>query len=682
MSFKDLNLAYTYSSISSDLLNDFYIPVLSEAVKYDRIAGYFNSTSLAIAARALSNFVNNKGKMRLLCGAQLDEEDLNSILNANEIKEQISNSFLNDINNLESGFVKNHVKLLAWMVANKDLEIKIAIKRDNGGYFGGIFHSKNGLMWDKEDNCLSFTGSNNETASGWLNNIEKFKLFSSWEEEKYVVPDIEEFNSLWNNEFDYLDVFEIPNAAKLGLIKLAPKNEEDLEELLDVIRKNSSVNGDKRELYPHQIDAINAWFKNANKGIFEMATGTGKTFTSIKAVEKLKVNITNLIVVIACPLAHLAEQWKLDVEKLGFAHVYSIYGSANSNWKNDLERLVFNLKLGVIDDAVVVTTHNTFSSEFFINKINDIDNPLLLIVDEMHHVGSLKYKSGLLNKYNYRLGLSATPSRYMDDEGTNYLLDYFGGIIFKFDIEDALFNTDKEGKPFLTPYYYCPIRIMFTGEESEEYKKLSLSIAQLYTRLDNKHDKSVNEALQNAIRKRKRLVNNAERKYDVLIDILNKIDDLDHLIIFCSPQQRGTVLKILKDMGIGPVHSFTNKEGTKRTNEFHGLSEREYLLKMFDKGEYKVLIAMKCLDEGVDVPSADKVIIMSSTTNPMEYIQRRGRVLRRYPNKNKAMIYDMVVIPEERFDSLIKSENERIWDFITTAKNSSYAIDLIEKWGL
>lgn len=682
MSFKDLNLKYNYSSIASNLLDDFYIPVLSEAVKYDRIAGYFNSTSLAIAARGLSNFITNDGKMRILCGAQLDEDDLNSILNANKIKEQISTSFLKDINTLKNGFVKNHVKLLAWMIANNDLEIKIAIKKDNDGYSNGIFHSKNGLLWDGEGNCLSFTGSNNETASGWFNNIEKFKLFLSWEDEKYVVPDIKEFNAIWNNELDFLDVFEIPKAAKLGLIRLAPKSEEDFNKLLESIGKGDSASNDKRELYPHQIDAIDAWFKNGNKGIFEMATGTGKTFTSIKATEKLKKDISNLVVVIACPLAHLAEQWKLDIRKVGFSHIFDIYGSANSNWKTDLDNLIFNLKLGIFDEAVIITTHDTFSSEFFIDKLRNIHNPLLLIVDEMHHVGSSKYQSGLLNKYEYRLGLSATPSRYMDDEGTNYLLEYFGGIIFKFDIEDALFNTDKDGKSFLTPYCYCPIRIQFNEEELDEYKKLSLTIAQLYSRLNNKYNADVNESLQNAIRKRKRLVNNVESKYDALIDILNKIDNLDHLIIFCSPQQRLNVLKILKDMDIGPVHSFTSKEGTKRVDKFDGLSEREYLLKMFDKGEYKALIAMKCLDEGVDVPSADKVIIMSSTTNPMEYIQRRGRVLRRYPNKDKAIIYDMVVIPEERFDSLIKSENNRIWDFITTAKNSSYAINLIEKWGL
>lgn len=681
MSFKDLDFKYNYSSVSSDLLNDFYIPALSEAIKYDRIVGYFNSTSLAIAAKGIVNFIRNNGKMRLLCGVQLNEDDLNSILLVDEIKNEISNSFLEDICNLEEGIVKNHVKLLAWMVVKGNLEIKIGVKKDKNGYSGGMLHSKNGLMWDNEDNCLSFTGSNNETASGWLRNIEKFKLFLSWENDNYVRPDIEEFNVLWNNEFDSLEVFDIPNASKLGLIKIAPKNEDDFNELVKKINKESTVN-DKRELYPHQKEAIDSWFKNDNKGIFEMATGTGKTFTSIKAIERLANDEKMLVTVIACPFAHLAEQWKKDIEKFGISRVFDIYSSANSNWKKDLNRLIFNINLGIDDNAIILTTHNTFSSDVFINELDNLKNPSLLVVDEMHHVGSSKFKEGLLDSYDYRLGLSATPSRFMDDEGTDLLLNYFGGVVFKFEIADALIRTNNKGETFLTPYCYCPMRVKFDAEEEEEYTKLSAVIAQLYARIKNRNENNLNEQLQRLVRKRKRLINNVKMKYDVLIDILNQLKTVDHLIIFCSPQQRQKVLEILNELNVGPVHSFTSNEGTKRKEKFGGISEREYLLKEFDKGEYKVLVAMKCLDEGVDVPSADKVIIMSSTTNPMEYIQRRGRVLRRYPGKEKATIYDMVVIPEGNFKSLTDSETERMWDFIMTARNSSYAIKLLEKWGL
>lgn len=462
MSFKDLKLNSTYNSSKNDLVIEFYGPVLSEAVSYDRVTGFFNSKSLALVASGLKGFISNNGKMRLLCGSELQKDDIDAILNSSEIAEKLSDSFLNDLNNISDEIELNHIKLLAWMVDNDFLDIKIGIVKNNKGYIGGILHEKTGILSDKFGNTIVFSGSNNETNFGWVSggfgNIEKFKVFLSWEDSKFIVDDLNSFEEYWNNENKFLEVLSIPNAAKEGLIKLAPKNIDEVMKL--PLEFNICSNSkDKRKLRDYQEEAISKWCENNKKGIFKMATGTGKTFTALNCISSALNDDLNLITVIACPYAHLTEQWLNDVENNLGIKCYSIYASANTNWKKDFADLVFKLRLGIIKKAIILTTHNTFSMDFFRDKISEINNPLLLVVDEMHKVVSDKFSRGLLECYEYRLGLSATPEVYNNEVGTNFVLSYFGGIIYSFDLDDALNNCDEEGKTYLTPYEYLPQRV-------------------------------------------------------------------------------------------------------------------------------------------------------------------------------------------------------------------------------
>lgn len=678
MSFKEIDsqIKSTYKSSQNNLVNDFYNLVLSESVKYDRITGYFNSSSLAIAARGLINFIDNDGHMRLLCGSELSKEDLKSILNANDLKNLINKKFIANINNIENEFINNHVKILGWMISNNLLEIKIGIKKNNKSLFGGMLHSKIGLLYDDNDNIISFDGSVNETANGWINNIESLKVFKSWEDRKFMNDDISDFELYWNNQDPSLEVLDIPEASKRKLIEIAPKDKYELKKLIMKTKSN-----EKKKLFSHQKIAINSWFKNNKKGIFEMATGTGKTFTALKCLEKV-LNEENVLTVIACPYAHLAEQWKNELNEMKLGKIHSFYGSANSNWRNEFDKLKINYQLGLNFKNIIITTHNTFSSADFINKIEECQIKKFLIVDEMHHVGSSSFQLGLLPSYDYRLGLSATPSRFMDDEGTNFLLSYFMKIVFRFSLTEALNSINPAtNKSFLTPYEYYPIKIELNSDELKEYKKLSKKIAKIsYIQKENEN----NERLKNLIFKRRNIINNASNKYEVLKETLNNLDHKNHLIIYCSDKQMDQVLNILDEKDFSR-HKFTQKENPKQSKKFGDISERELILKSFDKGNYQALVAMKCLDEGVDVPSADQVIIMSSTTNPIEYIQRRGRVLRRYPNKEKAYIYDFSVIPDERdiyVEKIIKSESKRLYDFINNSINKTESYNLLEKWGV
>lgn len=692
MTFKDIG-AYinsNYNSRNNDLIKEFYVPVLKEAKRYDRIAGYFNSSSLAVAAKGIGEFIATGGHMRILCGTQLSSEDLKIINDASDAKKIICQHFLDDLNNIENELINNHIKMLGWMIAKGILEIKIGINLKENDIEGGILHDKKGILFDTEDDyvedklnhCIVFMGSNNETAAGWALNSESFAVFKGWEYDEFAKYYINEFSTLWNNENDKLLVMDIPEATKKSLIKKAPKNDFEMKKIISKYHNNKK---DDRELFPHQKEAINAWFENNKKGILEMATGTGKTFTALNCLLKLSQTEEKLFTVIACPYTHLADQWFDELVDFNFDEkIYKIFGSGNSNWKKDLSKLILRGNKESLNKAIIVTTHDTFSSDFFKEKIKKLNVNLFLIADEMHHLGAEGYSEGLLNSYIYRLGLSATPEKFMDEEATEMLLDYFGGVVSTFSIYDAL-HTDnpKTELTYLTPYNYYPIKVTLTATESRGYDELSSKIRVLYhsDNLENKED-----SLNSLYRERRKILNTAEDKYVKFRNLIHNYEgNLDHLIVFCSYGQLDKILKILKEEGVTPRHRFTSKEKTSKDKNLGGISQRQDLLNKFASGEYKALVAIKCLDEGVDVPSADKVIIMSSTTNPMEYIQRRGRVLRRFPGKDLAYIYDMAVVPDENEsfrDNVILKERERLEDFILSANNKNECNKKLRNWGV
>lgn len=684
MSFKDLTLRSTYNSARNDPVEDFYVPVLKEAKTYDRVVGYFNSYSLALVADGLKEFVKHDGKMRLLCGTELDSEDEYAILNASEIANELSDTFLHDLEVISDDIQLNRIKLLAWMVDNDYLDIKVGIVKDALGYVGGILHEKTGILSDSDDNTIIFSGSNNETKAAMSTrgkgNIEKFKVFLSWEDSKFMEEDIDEFYNYWNNKDPYLEVIDIPDAAKNGLIQYAPNTMDEVIKL-DIDGKSSKLK-DERKLREYQEEAISEWISNGYCGIFEMATGTGKTFTALNCIREVLNNNSNLLIVIACPYAHLVEQWATDIENNFDIPCYNIYSSANSNWKPEFNDLILNIELGVINKAIILTTHKTFSRDLFRGGISNLDVPSLLIVDEMHHVISNSYGEGLLDSYNFRLGLSATPRHEHDEEGTNIVFDYFGGVVFTFGLNSALTNFDESGKTYLAQYDYYPMKVRLNNYELSEFRRLSNKIKELY-HMNKKEESSAYRVLKF---QRANIIKNAESKYECLREILRGYDELDHLIVFCSPEQIDNVLRILKEEGVDPVHRFTNREGTKKSKQFGGISQRQYLVNKFDEGYFKSLVAIKCLDEGVDIPSATTVIIMASSTNPGEYIQRRGRVLRRSEGKDKAVIYDMVVLEYDSvghpIEDIVRYEKIRVDDFIDSSDNPNESLELLKKWGI
>ena len=697
MSLKSISLNKAYSSDSDDILYDFYIPSLKESIEYDRLAGFFSSKSLAIAARGILGLIGKGGTMRLIISPKLDKSDLEIIINSHKEPEKyIEEKMLQELERLEDKFTRDHVYALGWMIANKKLEIKVAVACDGSGKLlsyediqqSSLFHQKVGILKDSEGNILTFSGSVNETAAGWLGNIEEFKVFRNWKtsEEDYVEADILKFKKFWNNQSQRIKVMKISYAVEKRFIELAPTDitEIDLQKLYKGLKKIKEIT-----LWQHQKYAINAWFKNGMRGIFEMATGTGKTFAALGCLKRLLKDEKKLVIIITCPYGHLVKQWLGDINEFGISCDTIIADSSNYSWKNKLMDNILDIKNEISEKLIVLTTHVTFSIDDFIKIIRKANVELFLIADEVHGVGAPERKRGLIENYHLRLGLSATPKRWFDLEGTEELFDYFGGTVFDFPLKKAIntINSDT-GRTFLVPYEYKPYFVELTDAELNEYERETEKIAKAYYR--SKDGEERNKWFSLLLIKRQKIIRNAINKFNAFIKILNDIEEIKDCLVYCSPQQIDKVQDILNSYKRENIiqHRFTNKEGVVPKDEYGGISEREFLLQQLAQGKYHALVAMKCLDEGVDVPPVKIAIILASTGNPRQYIQRRGRILRRFPGKEKAIIYDVIVVPTfsssvdldflEIEKKILKKELKRYKEFAYIAINVIECLNKIE----
>jgi superfamily II DNA or RNA helicase len=695
MTLKDVNLKHCYDSDEDDILNEFYIPVLKNSFKYQRLAGFFRSSTLAVAARGIQGLLENNGEMQLIAGAVLSKQDVDAIKEGIENPEKIiEKSMINDLSSIEDEFVKDHINALSWMIAKKKLEIKIAIVTDDSGKpldrenieQRGIFHQKIGIFEDNNGNNVSFSGSVNESASGWKTNIEDFNVFRGWvdTEKSYLEADIKRFNKFWHGDAIRARIIDMPTAIHKELIRMAPSDYKQL----NLIRWSEKKKKDEKKitLRPYQNEAISKWYESDNNGIFEMATGTGKTFTALGCLKKILNENKRLVTVIACPYGHLIKQWRKEILNYGLNNDIIIADSSNPKWKNELANYLFDIKNKIKDNLIVLTTHDTFPSNDFIKIIKTSPVKIFLNIDEVHGIGAPIRKTGLIEEYQYRLGLSATPKRWLDTEGTEDIFDYFGDVVYEFSLKKAINTINPEtGKTYLTPYEYKPYFVELSEDELIEYEKITTKIARAYYKSKDKHEKS--DWFNLLCIKRQKIIVDAVNKIATLNQILDEIGRIEHCLIYTSPYQIDQIQDLLNVRGI-IQHKFTMKEGLKPDSKYSGLSEREFLLNRFADGKYQALVAMKCLDEGVDVPPARTAIILASSSNPRQYIQRRGRILRNYQGKDKAVIYDLIVTPPHSKDvdkeiwnlerKIIKKELKRYKEFAYLALNRMECLRKIE----
>ena len=676
MTLQDLPLKDTYSSQFDDLVNDFYNPILKIAVQYDRITGFFSPKVLAAAARGFSNLIKNDGKIRLITSVEVDSEMYEMVSDDDSLVARITDLEEWDVESIENQLVKDYLGIIAYLLEHNKLEIRIAVvKKDHG-----IFHQKTGIVTDAMGNRISFSGSNNETAYGWLYNIEKYYVFNNWSMRtlSYFQSDLNEFENLWNGIDNRVKIISLRGACKEKLIKKT-KSPDDI----GVVRKRIAgiespkpTAGNEKPLRDYQKAAIKHWEDHNYTSIFEMATGTGKTFTTVSALRKFKDNHGYLRAVIVVPLTTLTVQWENDVRAL-LNDCLVINTAVSNNWKGKMEQLANLQILGNSNDFIVITTYSMFNKTAFKDKILRIADRLILIADEMHNLVTERgLESAAADYYTYRLGLSATPDRLWRPESNKKLEEIFGKNRFTFTIKDAI---DRE---YLVPYNYHPIISPLSWEEYREYLELSKQIGRLMAGNDGplEENDTENDDLKMKLMRRARIKKCAENKIGILRDELLELkhkDDLTHTLIYVENEEYlQSVQQILSELNII----------TSRIVGETPLKDRLGIIESLRTGSINAIIAIKCLDEGVDIPSAKRAFILSNNTDPREYVQRLGRVLRLDPDsdKNHADIYDFIVTPphgvvyedeweNQAADNLIKNEMIRANFFVEYALNAEEA---------
>lgn len=678
---KDLIVSHFLDTSSSDLIKDFFIPALANSSHYDRGVGYFSSGWLRMASQGMATFAANGGQARWITSPILDELDWEALLAGDLARSDYAlfKALEQDISKLSETLEDETRTALAWMVADEILDFKIALPYNK--LEAGEFHDKFGIFSDFEGNQVSFNGSYNDSIQG-NRNYESIKVFNTWDPAfaPFVKADAKRFEQLWNNDDPNVKVYNLPEAAREQIIYLR-KGQRPYPEpswvKLGLRRRDGHLLSAPRPSIPsnlvlreYQLEAIEAWFTHGCQGILEMATGTGKTITSLAAITRLIKNEQRYILAIIVPYKHLVEQWADEAEKFGYRPIK--VAEASKIWEPELVRQIQTYKTGLSNSVSFVATNNTLESKKLTAILNGVWENTILIIDEVHHVGAPGILKALPTEVPYRLGLSATPIRHYDELGTEALLSYFGDVIFEFGLDKAI------GR-YLSPYYYYPIPIHLTESEFIEYCRLTRQLGKYI----HSSESEMPEAAKKIAIKRARVQNNSVSKLEWLKENIEKYQRKKFTLFYVGEYLFNPVKMLLGVEKRLRIHEFTQRQNNK---------ERVSILEQFAKGELQALIAMKCLDEGVDVPPTREAYFLASSGNPREFIQRRGRVLRLYEGKESAIIWDLISIPPMDFIEMgdshpdfpsVKSsflrEYKRVKEFAGLAINHYQALDPIFK---
>jgi superfamily II DNA or RNA helicase len=657
-----LPLSSQYRTGESDPVEGLYRPCLSNAVEYKRAVGYFRSSVFLVIGGTTVEFARRGGKMRLVCSPSIENADAVSISEGYASRENAIE--MNLIRELDLLLAQDktayRTRILATLVATGALEIRIAYRPNAKG----LYHEKIGIFKDELGQAVSFLGSANETWNGWhfLGNHEALEVFCSWKgssENERVQRHDQYFERLWNGLVNGVETVEFPDAAhrKLVFASLGSADDVDLTQLEEAPQKKG------RSLLPHQITALEAWAKAGKKGVLEHATGSGKTFTAITAIKNHIAEGKPALVLV--PSRLLLEQWALEVkEELPHAALM-LAGAGHVRWKQAGRLRAMTDPNPVAGPRVLLSTMQTAASEEFRRNLRGGDH-LMVVADEVHQSGSSHHSKLFTISSGVRLGLSATPTRFGDAEGTARIFSYFGDVVPPpFTLKDAI----KTGR--LVDYKYFPHPVRLTADEAEEWKRLTLQIVREMGRKSDKGPPPLSDRVKMLLIRRSRIAKKAVSKIGLAAEVISKNYEKDHRwLVYCEDSSHlQEVMEALRARGLSPIEYHTGMDG-----------DKEATLDWF-KTFGGVLVSIKCLDEGVDIPAVDHALILASSQNPRQFIQRRGRVLRKSPGKQIAVIHDAIVVPvslddEPEQTALLRSEYRRAVEFADSAINRGAAAEL------
>lgn len=649
MNLTDLNIDISYITFGERNIKDhLIIPALGIAKTYRRSVGYFSTSVFESILDGIMNLVQNDGIIQIIAGPKISEKDIEAISLGYEMREAIvKKAFLKDFENAVSCLDDEKLILATQLIAEGILDIRITDLSNSSSF--GCYHDKFGIIEDEYRNKIVFVGSANETENGLKNNYEKIRVFRSWNTSQYayVKDEIDEFDQLWNGENQYLKTYEFGDALKKKILKIR-----------DTVCQQSHKETNEIKLRDYQIEAIDAWRKNDNHGFFVMATGTGKTWTAIFAAKELIIEKPCMLVIIA-PYKHLIKQWAGDIKTAFPKAKVVLVSSENLGWNKQITDLIIEQRMNSDTQIILISTIKSFGSDTFKKTIKKSKEEKILIVDEAHRFKNLSAE--IKTTYQYLLGLSATPFSGKSAQKGLELMGFFGGKVFELTLEEAL------ERGYLVPYYYHPIFVHTTSEEEEQFKKHTKNIISCF-----RGNVCINpELCVREIRNRLRIIAMAEEKLLKIESILNCIQVKDHFIVYCGDgrcysddgeqiRHINYVKKALAKLG-HKVSQFTAKES---------MNERMELVNLFNDGAINSLAAIRCLDEGINIPSIKSALILSSNDDYREFTQRRGRILRLFPGKDCAHIYDVVVLPSKDCVNLATIELRRYTEYARLALNS------------
>lgn len=706
----------------------FFNDCLHNSKEFDLQLGYFSSAAISVLADGFASFISKGGQMRLVINHIVSQEDKDAI--SKGIYGTLIDSF--DLTNFETlrttfdEYQQQFFDCLAYLIKIKRLDIRIIKPKG----MRGIAHTKSGQFRDG-DSITSFTGSANFTLSGLFNNLEEIKIDRS----DSIDPMVQKRIVKQRKEFDAIMFYQ-----KKGIEYLSPDNlisaiastygDKDIEELLDVEEKLKDYKRRKKaenlqdpwiaaertiEVEPHfpypsgpreyQKKAFNNW-KRSQSGLFNMATGTGKTLTSLNCLLQIYKQFGYYKAIILVPTVTLVEQWEKECRKFNFQHIVKVC-SKNKDWKGEIDRITMKENFNPTNSPinyVVISTYASFARDNVFHDLMTLSKKCLLIADEAHNMGSkriLDRIDGVSKRFKRRIGLSATPERQFDDKGNKELRRFFNSeddYTFVYSMEEAI------KKRFLCEYYYFPHVVRLCDDEMHDYMEISEKLGKIY-RYNGGYLDLDDEIVKALLLKRRRIIHKARNKKDAFRNIIEERykekGNLKYTLVYVpeglKPDSTADVydsFDIVEDDAESDklIDEYTqivmNVSPTTTVRKFvSGQKDRESILKDFGNGDLEVLTSMKCLDEGVDVPRSEMAIFCASTGNPRQFIQRRGRILRTHKDKKYAYIHDLVVVPDIGADcvdyemerKLILSELKRVRDFASLSRNLNYSYTELEE---
>ena len=703
MPLSDLQLNTEYHSAGDDILNSLYIPCLKHAVSYKRITGFFSGVTFQIIGQGLTPLITSGGKMQLIISTRLSQQDEEAIKRGYDEREIVEHDLLDRIANPTDEYEKGYLSLLTYLIANEILDIRVAVIKSSNP--NAIEHEKIGIFSDIMGDSVMFSGSGNETPSGLFHNNENYDVFCSWKGEDPYMRCFKKqiyFNKLWNGQYPNVKTIPFPEAVKKKLFQYhdyVPR--EELEELDRKYTEEAKARrvgeqidplpsfGDIK-LHDYQERAIAELKENNYRGYFDMATGTGKTFTALGGLTRLvrdpDIKLKSFLCVIVVPYTHLAVQWEEDCKKFGINPLMAF--GPSSQWKKKFSEQIISVQLRQSKFECVIITTASLLHDFVLEGLREVAKRTIFVADEAHNLGAGKTRQVLDIDFKFRLGLSATMDRHHDSTGTSKLYDFFEKCCIHYDLGTAI----QEGH--LSHYRYYPILVYLNDDELEEYLKISREISRCMAINDDPDD---NEDLKKKLLKRALIVAGCQMKIDSLKQTIAPFATDFFSLVYCGAVSYHGKLEPSEETQLKSVISMLHKDLGMKVERFTALEDietRAVIKEHFEQRMINAMVAIKCLDEGVNIPCIKRAFILASSTNPKEYIQRRGRVLRLFDKKEKqyAEIYDFITVTRPLSDlrflepsqlrteaSLARRELARVEEFSQLADNSSGSFSIMSQ---